>query len=807
MSPLRGDRKRGRVHSFRKSSGSSLTLLALLAASPSAAETAQPPEGTQLPRVVVTSPPPSGRSKAGRPKQAVRPPAGPATPVTTTPATTPLVTTPLNTGAVAGSASRLGLPVLQTPASVEVVSQETMKEQGYRTTTEAAQGAVGVLSGDAAGAPAAFQMRGFTFGEVNVLYNGISTGPQSITSRWMDTAALQQVEFLKGPSALMSGLNAIGGSVNYVSLQPTPGRIRNELDLSIDSLGTFRSHYGSTGTMAKDLDYRFDAIGTRLNGYIDDVNRNLTALSTQFNYRVNNDFKTFVAVEYKKDTGHAYWGTPLIPTSFAGPFAKSGVVSGTANSTFTGDPLGPVTFDTRTRKTNYNVLDNSTWAYDTWLRTGFEWALANNVTLKNQSYYYQAKRSWLDSETYSFCGLSGSSTAPCSNPDKPTGIDRDRFFVGHKQNLIGNNTDLTWDSYLYGMENRLGAQLQVSRNKITFTQHTTGAFGDDGLTVDVINPDRGFYGPIDFAIRNKQLDTVAASVEDRLKLTPQLALIGGVRLEHIRLESNGINANGEVTGSALPFTKIWNAVPYRAAFTYEPIRNLVFYAMTSTAYDPAAAGIFSINPGSSLQLTSARLYEAGVKHLFWDNRAEWTLSAYDITRRNVFVRISTTVTSLAGEVDSKGIEFNAAVRPIDGLKLWGNIALIDAEYKDFFPFTGNTPSNIAPLIINAGASYRFANAWTRWPVEIGGSVRHVGRRFLFEDDLTRMEPYTIGDVFAFVDIPGRDIGNPDLKDVRLAFRVRNITNAVYAAWSDPGYQDQFYLGAPRTFEFATSFKW
>jgi iron complex outermembrane receptor protein len=95
----------------------------------------------------------------------------------------------------------------------------------------------------------------------------------------------------------------------------------------------------------------------------------------------------------------------------------------------------------------------------------------------------------------------------------------------------------------------------------------------------------------------------------------------------------------------------------------------------------------------------------------------------------------------------------------------------------------------------------------RWPVEIGGSVRHVGRRFLFEDDKTVMEPYTIGDVFAFVDIPGRDIGTPDLKDVRVAFRVRNIANTVYAAWSDPGYQDQFYLGAPRTFEVATSFKW
>jgi iron complex outermembrane recepter protein len=802
MSSAHGGRKRGRAHLLRTTSHASLALLALLATTPSEA---QQPGSTELPRVTVTAPPPTGRSKAGRPKQAVRPPAAPATPDTTT---APLVTTPLNTGAVAGSASRLGLPVLQTPASVEVVSQETMKEQGYRTTTETAQGAVGVLAGDAAGAPAGFQIRGFTFGQVNVLYNGISTGPQSITSRWMDTAALQQVEFLKGPSALMSGLNAIGGSVNYVSLQPTPGPIRNELDLSLDSLGGFRTHFGSTGTMAKNLDYRFDAIGTRLDGYIDDVNRNLTALSTQFNYRVNNDFKTFVAVEYKRDQGHAYWGTPLIPVAFAGPFAKSGVVSGTAISTFDGSPcptcLTPVTFDTRTRKTNYNVLDDSTGARDLWLRTGFEWAIANNVTLKNQSYYYEAKRHWLDSETYAFCSPT---TVPClspgSNPATTTGIDRDRFFVGHKQNLIGNNTDLTWDSYLYGMENRLAAQLQVSRNKITFTQHA-GGFPDD--TVDVINPSRGLYGVFEPDIRNKQLDTLAVSVEDRLKLTPQLALIGGVRLEHIRLESNGINFGGlPVPGQ--PFTKIWNAVPYRVAFTYEPIRNLVFYAMTATAYDPAAAGIFSVSPRNSLELTSARLYEAGVKQLFWDNRAEWTFAAYDISRRNVFVRLNNNVTTLAGEVATKGIEFNAAVRPMDGLKLWGNIALIDAEYKDFGDFTGNTPSNIAPLILNAGASYRFANYWTRWPVEIGGSVRHVGRRFLFEDDLTRMEPYTIGDVFAFVDIPGRDLGTPDLKDVRLAFRVRNIANTVYAAWSDPGYQDQFYLGAPRTFEFATSFKW
>src|SRR6202043_3491375 len=83
--------------------------------------------------------------------------------------------TPLN--GVAASATRLGLPVIETPASVDIVTRQTIADQGYRTTTDTARGAVGVLSGDAGGAPANFSMRGFTGNEVNTLYNGIWTGP------------------------------------------------------------------------------------------------------------------------------------------------------------------------------------------------------------------------------------------------------------------------------------------------------------------------------------------------------------------------------------------------------------------------------------------------------------------------------------------------------------------------------------------------------------------------------------------------------------------------------------------------------
>ena len=68
-------------------------------------------------------------------------------------------------------------------------------------------------------------MRGFDFSQVNILYNDIYIGPQSFTSRVMDTFVLDRVEFLKGPSSLMSGIGATGGAVNYVNKSPTTGPV------------------------------------------------------------------------------------------------------------------------------------------------------------------------------------------------------------------------------------------------------------------------------------------------------------------------------------------------------------------------------------------------------------------------------------------------------------------------------------------------------------------------------------------------------------------------------------------------------
>ncbi|MFK4508685.1 iron complex outermembrane receptor protein [Bradyrhizobium daqingense] len=731
--------------------------------------------------------PVSREAQSARRAPARRPATASAAPKPVAP--TAAATTPLNSNAVAESASRLGLTVRQTPATVEVISAETMREQGYRTVSEVAQGAVGVTAGDNPAEPAAFSMRGFTNSQINTLYNGIKIGPQNMTSRIVDTANLEAVEFLKGPASLISGEGAAGGAINFVTKQPHTGAIRNEADFSWDSLNSFRTHYGSGGsTNVQGLDYRFDISRSTLNGFADDTNVKTFGTSGQLNYRVSDSLKIWGAIEYREDRSKAYWGAPLVAMAYSGAHATSGIVSGNYVSNYNGTNLGPVTIDDRTFNTNYNVLDNRNVAQEVWLRGGFELKLAPDLTLKSQAYGYGAERTWFNNEIEAF-----NSTTNL--------VDRERFYVAHSQRLVGNITDLIWDSNIAGFDNRLVTT--VSSSYLDFVR--PGAANFPGDSVSLVDPNRGFYGLLTTQQQTARIDNEALSFEDRLKLTRSFALIGGLRVEHIGLDRNSTNSAGLVR-AGFPFTKDWAPVTGRIGYTWEAIPGLTFFSQYATGADVAANNIFLLSPAQPLDLTTARTYETGVKHLFWDNRAEWSFSAYDILRKNVYAAAGGMQLNIAGRQESKGVELAASVRPIEPLRLWANIAYVDARYADYNfvggSFSGNTPPNVPRIVANAGASYRL---FTPWPVELGIIGRHVGDRYNTDANVVTMKAYTVADVYAFVDIPKTVFGAAD--QARLAFRVRNITDKRYAIWGDPFYPDQILLGAPRTYELSAAFKW
>jgi iron complex outermembrane recepter protein len=786
---------------WRLSSVAPLGLLACFYFGPATSALAQtvtpPPQGAgNLGPVIVTEPqrrPVKRTQPASKPvrthsRTAGRPAKPPATPPTST-TTAASLASPLNTNVVAPGASRLGLTVREIPATVEIIDQSKIRDQGYRTTTEVAQGAVGVTAGDGPAEPGAFSMRGFTNSQINVLYNGIKIGPQNMTSRYMDTANLDSVEILKGPASLLSGEGATGGAINFVNKQPTSGPVQNEAFFSYDSLNSFRSSYGSGGgTNVEGLDYRFDISRSSLNGFIDDTDTRTFNISGQLNYRVSENLKIWGAIEYKQDYSNAYWGTPLVSTAFAGPNATTGIVSGTYVSNFNGTNLGPVTIDNRTLITNYNVLDNDVEAKELWLRSGFELDISDSLTLKSQVYGYGAQRNWMNNEVAAFNATTDL-------------VDRSHFYVAHDQTLVGNVTDLTWNTNILGLDNRLVTT--VTASSLDFNR--PGAANFPGDSVPLVNPDPGLYGLLTVQNQSAYINNESLSFEDRLKLTQTFALVGGVRIEQIALDRNSTDVTGaEKVG--FPFDQTWNPVTGRVGYTWEALPGMTFYSQYATGADVAANDIFLLAANQPLNLTTSRTYETGVKQLFWGNKAEWTLSLYDIERKNVYAAAGGMTLNIAGQEDAKGVEIAAAIRPTTAWKFWGNFAYVDARYEDYNfvggSFSGNTPPNVPQVIANAGASYRFE---TTWPVELGLSARYVGNRFNSDDNTVIMDAYTVADAYAYVDIPKSYF--PAVNETRITFRARNLTNKQYAVWGDPFYPDQILLGAPRTYELAAAFKW
>ncbi len=685
-------------------------------------------------------------------------------------------TTPLEQPAA--SASRLGLSVRETPASIDVVPAEVLAERGLRTVTEAAQAAVGVTAGDFPAEPSAFSMRGFANSQINTLYNGIKIGPPNMTSRVMDTANLERVEFLKGAASLMSGEGATGGAVNFVTKAPHRGPVRTEVNTAVGSFGERRLSVGSGGTTAwQDLDYRIDASASNSDGFVDDTWQRNRHVSGGLDWRAAPGVKLFIAGEAKRDNGSSYWGTPLVSANAPGVQPRGGIVSGTYTSGFNGSALGPVAIDSRTLRTNYNVQDNRNEARETWLRAGGEWQASDAVVLRTQFWRYTADRTWLNNEITAFNAGTGL-------------VGRERFYVAQDHTSWGNKTEWQWDARVAGLDNRLVAAFEYSDLDLD----RPGAANFPGDSVSLADPQRGRYGLLTTQLQTTRIRNTVLALEDRLRLTPTVALIGGLRQERIALERSSANAAG-VQRAGFPYEKTWNPTTGRVGLTWEAAPGTTLYGQYGTAADVAANNIFLLRPDQPLDLTRTRNAEVGVKQAFWQQRGEWTLAFYDTERRNVYAAQGGQQLAQAGALKSRGAEVSVALRPDAQWSLWGNLALNRARYEGYnlgngTSLSGNRPPNAPRLIANAGVGYRFMAGV---PMQVSASVRHVGDRFHSDANTVRLNGYTVFDAALAVDV---------VRDVQLTLRGRNLGNRTYAAWADPFYPDQILLGAPRSYELA-----
>ena len=400
----------------------------------------------------------------------------------------------LNLKSSDSASNRLGLALIKTPASVDVISKENIAIKADYSSLSAVTRATGFASSASPGnGGSSMSVRGFNgHSAVVQTYDGtrLYVGAGTVTFP-ADTWTLEKVEVLRGPGSVTNGIGAIGGTVNYVPKAPTFEAPASEIDVTAGSFGLRRMAFGSGGQINDSVAYRFDAVNHETDGYVDraDEKRQVAAGSLLFRPQDNLDIK--FSVDYANIDAAPYWGTPLDIND---------------------------KIDSSTRKNNYNIKDGLVEYEDIWPRVKVNWKINDLATLENDTYYLKAKRHWRNVESYTH--------------NKSTNeVDRSFYLeILHDQKQIGNRSNLLLDFDIAGLSNRLSVGAEI--NQIDFT-HTNNSPYKGNTPVDLNDPTPGIWaeGVKIPTTKDFTSDTLqyAFFIDDVLQLNEKLSLVAGLR--------------------------------------------------------------------------------------------------------------------------------------------------------------------------------------------------------------------------------------------------------------------------------------
>jgi iron complex outermembrane receptor protein len=663
-----------------------------------------------------------------------------------------------------GTASRLGLSIRDTPATIDHIGSDEILTRGFRTVEEATVNLPGVISGGSPGDPSLFSMRGFTGEQITVLHNGLYLGPANMINRPGNTFNIESIDVLKGPASVLYGQGAVGGAVNIVNKSPDFKKDSLQALASYASFETMSLGVGGNKILNDDVSVRADVSYHRTSGYVDNAGSNSFNATGALLYKPTDAFSIELSVDYLQDNLSTYYGTPLVPASYAADPIQG--ILRTANG---------YVVDERLRFKNYNVSDNRAHSWQVWPRMVVNWSPSDTVTLTNTAYYFHAERQWINAENYVF------------NPTTQQ-IDRDRFFVFHNQDLVGDQFSAAFKHQLFGLDNKLVVGADYSHLDFIRSRGFP-----DGDSVSPLNPVAGTFGPLVQRVSPTRWDQAALFGEDVLNITPKLKLVTGLRAERLYLTRENFNVDGSFnTGSS--FTRNYKLFNWRAGLVYDLTPNITAYASYSTGKDPVGANIFLVNANQNFGLSSSRQFEAGVKADLMNGRGSITLAAYDIKRKNILTQLAIDTISNVGAQTSRGIELSGELKVTNNWTMIASGTYVDAKYENFVDpnygvaASGNRPPNVPMWTANAWTTVRHIAGL---PLEAGGGVKYVGKRFgNTANDLVLM-PYATGIVYMTYAV------NSNLS---ITGRVNNVWDKKFVQWADIFYPAQVMLGEPRRFE-------
>lgn len=660
-------------------------------------------------------------------------------------------------------------PIVNTPRTVSVISEETLENTASFSLEEAlrtipgitlAAGEGGTSSGDAP------MIRG-----VNSTGDIFIDGARDVGSQQRDSFALESVEVSKGPNGPMAGRGGAGGTINLVS--------------KVARAGSFGSAQVTGGTsdlirVTGDVNHQVtDEVALRVVGVFHDsmvagrdyVHDDRWGISPSITFGLDGPLSASLDYYHFQTDGMPDYGIPL-----------------TSNRQLSPDPTTPnvrepVSEDVIDYDNFYGLLARDFQRTNVDAVTGrFKAELLEGVVLTNTT-----RLNWTHNHYI------------VTNPDDSAGnvarglVWRNTKNRNARAESLVSNTNLAADFATGPVTHSVAAGFEYTDSEQRNTPYVvaTGARACPAAEIaaynctDLVNPDPTdpWAGSITVS---PNVSTAAATdysvyLFDTITVLPELLLSGGIRWTDYKARTTGFSGTPATPFTAQGRGNFWS---YQGGVIVKPTPNTSIYASYGNSKSPPGASVGegedSLTLANQLQEPQGtENWEAGAKAELYGGDLLLAGAVFQIDRSNIQQTDPTgAVTEIFAKARTRGFEVSASGRAGPVTMLVG-YTYLDAKLPDDAPANAG---NVLPQV----AKHNLA-ATIDWEVtpqfSVGGGAYGASKRYADAPNLISADGYVRFDLHAAYEINenlGVRVNVNNVTDERYIAKLRNPHFAVPA---------------------------
>ncbi|WP_157995141.1 TonB-dependent siderophore receptor [Peristeroidobacter soli] len=652
------------------------------------------------------------------------------------------------------AASKMDLPLLETPQSVSVVTSEQMEARSVDSLEQAFRYSAGIYSmggGANRRGSTGFVVRGFNVTGSAPLYVNGSKFPINSTSGAMEPYLYESVELLKGPGSVLYGQTPPGGLINMVSKRPTAEPL-HALKAQIGSWNHRQINADFGGPLSADgaLGYRLTGLVRESDTMIEQIPDDRISVAAAMDWSLSERTKlTLLATYHDSKTGYDH-GKPFDGSVLPNPNGR------VDRKTFVGEP-GFDKFNPSGRTLGY-LFEH---------RFNDTWQLRQNVL----AFDYEVD----------FAGIEGSASTdtatrrlvnrfPYMRSDADQGWSIDNQVLGK------------WAFGRFEHSVLFGVDYSDRDFERTSRRGTVGA-------LDIFAPVYGaVVTPAATATRTvSDSQQLGIYLQDHLKLDGRWILLAGGRWDDTNSDDRTVSTAGVVTLSnveADAFTK-------RIGFLYLSDIGLAPYLSYAESFQPIGGSTFA---GQPFDPTEGIQYEAGLKYEPKGGFGTLTFAVYELTQQNN-VTIDPAHTGFSvqtGEIRARGVEVEGRVSFGETLDLIAAYNHTDAEVtRSNGVDLGRTPASVPDNTASLWADYHY-RVGAQAELSLGAGVRYIGESFNTLNTVV-VPSYQDYDVSA----------RYDSRNWRFALNVKNVMDKKYVS----ACTFACFYGDERNLSFSAQYTW